>query len=132
MKIRKNDKVMVMRGKDKGKIGLVLNTYQSKSKVLVEGVNQFKKHKKGEAKGRGELITITKPIDASKVMLIDPKTDKPTRIGYVIEGNMKYRITKKSGTKLIRQVNENAEETEVEKSGEKKSKKTKKSVKSKK
>jgi large subunit ribosomal protein L24 len=106
MKIRKNDKVIVLRGKDKGKTGLVLRTFSKKNEVLVEGVNQFKKHKKGEAKGRGELITITKPIDVSKVMLLDPETNKPTKVGYVIEGNIKYRVAKKSGIKLINKVDE--------------------------
>ena len=101
MKIRKNDKVIVMRGKDKGKTGLVLQTNPQKNTLLVEGINQAKKHKKGEAKGRGELITITRPIDASKVMLLDPETNKSTRVGFIMEGNVKSRISKKTKNKLV-------------------------------
>ena len=114
---------MVMTGKDKGKIALVLRTFPQKNQVLVEGVNQFKKHQKGEAKGRGELVTITKPMNASKVMLVDPESGKPTRVGFLIEDGKKYRIAKKSGTKLVNQVAEISQKNEVEKEPKKKSSK---------
>ncbi|MEI7603738.1 MAG: 50S ribosomal protein L24 [bacterium] len=113
MKIRKNDKVMIVKGKDKGKTGLVLRTFPNKDMIMVDGVNQFKKHQKGEAKGRGEMITITKPMYVSKVVLIDPETDKPTKVKFVIEDGKKYRVSKKTNNKLITKVNvEKAEQNE--------------------
>lgn len=125
MKIRKNDKVIVMRGKDKGKTGLVLRTFPNKEKVLVDGVNQFKKHQKGEAKGRGELVTITKPMNVSKVMLIDPISGKPTKVGFIIEDGKKYRVAKKSGTKLSNTVETKEESKNEEKLPKKTTKKSK-------
>ena len=93
-----------MRGKDKGKTGLVIATLPKKNKVMVEGINQFKKHQKGDVKGRGELVTITKPIDVSKVMLLDPETGKKTKVGYIIEDGKKYRISKTTKNKLVNKV----------------------------
>ena len=133
MKIRKNDKVIVLRGKDKGKTGLVVRAFPNKQQVLVEGVNQFKKHQKGEAKGRGELITITKPLNVSKVMLIDPTTDKPSKVGFIIEDGKKYRVAKKSGTKLTHTIEstkiDNVKELTTKKGKDKKGKEEKNSKK---
>ncbi len=97
MKIRKDDTVQIMMGKDKGKTGKVLRAIPSKNMVLVEGVNQFKRHMKGQAQGqKSEIVTITKPLSVSKVSLIDPKSKKPTRVGYKNENDTKVRIAKKS------------------------------------
>lgn len=111
MKIRKNDKVMIMKGKDKGKIGLVVRTFPKKNTVLIEGLNVYKKHRKGEVKGKGEMANLSMPIDASKVMYVDPTTNKPTRVGYKIEGNIKQRISKKTGELIINKVVEVTNET---------------------
>lgn len=101
MKIRRDDTVQIMMGKDKGKTGKVLKVIPSKNMVLVEGVNQFKRHMKGQVQGqKSEIITITKPMHASKVSLIDPKKKKPTRVGYKFEKNKKIRIAKKSQAEI--------------------------------
>lgn len=101
MKIRRDDLVQIMLGKDKGKTGKVLKAMPAKNMVLVEGVNQFKKHVKGQAQGqKSEIITITKPLNVSKVSLIDPKKKKPTRVGYRIEKDKKIRFAKKSQSEI--------------------------------
>ncbi len=97
MKIRRDDTVQVMMGKDKGKTGKVLKVIPAKKMVLVEGLNQFKKHVKGQVQGqKSEIVTITKPMHASKVSLVDPKKKKPTRVGYRTEKGEKIRFAKKS------------------------------------
>lgn len=103
MKIKKGDKVKIMTGgKDiKGKEGTVINVSGKKNKVIVEGLNLVKKHRKpSQANPDGAIIEIEAAIDASNVMVIDPKTKQPTRVGYIFEGDKKVRIAKKSGTKL--------------------------------
>ena len=102
MKIQKGDKVQVMAGKDKGKSGVVERTIREENKVVIDGVNVKKRHKKGATKGeQGQILEIAMPIDVSNVMLIDPKTKKPTRIGYEVgKDGKKVRVAKKSGTKL--------------------------------
>lgn len=101
MKIRRDDTVKIMMGKDKGKTGKVLKVFPSKNMVMVEGVNQFKRHLKGQVQGqKSEIVTITKPMHASKVSLIDPKKKKPTRVGYKFEKGKKIRIARKSQAEL--------------------------------
>jgi len=83
MKLKREDTVMVMAGRDKGKTGRVLAVLPSDGKVLVEGVNIAKRHTKPSDKNpRGGIIELTKPIDVSKVMALDPDTKLPARIGY--------------------------------------------------
>ena len=83
MKLKREDTVMVMAGRDKGKTGRVLAILPSDNKVLVEGVNIAKRHTKPSDKNpRGGIIELTKPIDVSKVMVLDPDTKLPARIGY--------------------------------------------------
>lgn len=109
MQIKTGDTVVVIAGKDrftkdkKGNIvpttGKVLKVYPDKNKVIVEGVNKVKKHQKPtQANQKGGIVEIEAPIDASNVMLLDPKTNKPTRVGIKIDeqGN-KIRVAKKSG-----------------------------------
>lgn len=101
MKIKKNDTVIVIAGKDKGVTGKVLQALPLESRVVVEGVNMVKKHQKSQTEGgAGSIIEKPLPVHVSNVSLIDPKTNKPTRIGYSIEGGKKVRIAKKSGAKL--------------------------------
>ena len=102
MKIKKGDKVEVLTGKDKGKRGEVLRVYPEKNKVVVEGVAIAKRHvKPNAANQQGGIVEAEPAIDASNVALIDPKTDKPTRVGYLIkEDGTKVRISKKSGAEL--------------------------------
>ena len=102
MKIKKGDKVEVLTGKDKGKRGEVLRVYPEKNKVVVEGVAILKRHDKPNAANQqGGIVEAEAAIDASNVALIDPKTDKPTRVGYLIkEDGTKVRVSKKSGAEL--------------------------------
>jgi large subunit ribosomal protein L24 len=98
MKIHTNDKVKIITGKDKGKTGKVLKTYESKEKVLVEGVNVVKRHvKPGAVSKEGGIISIERPVHMSNVMLVDGKGAKATRLGYKVVDGKKYRVSKKSG-----------------------------------
>jgi large subunit ribosomal protein L24 len=98
MKIRKNDKVKVILGKDAGKTGKVLMVLKERGKVVVEGVNIVKRHvKPGAVSKEGGIIKIEKPITVSNVMLVCEKCGKPVRIGISTVGSKKYRICKKCG-----------------------------------
>jgi len=103
MKIKTGDKVKVLSGKDKGKTGKVIQVLFNKRKagfyVVVEGANILKKHLRagGRHGEKGQIIELPAPLHMSKVMLIDPKSDKPTRVGYKREGNEKKRIARVSG-----------------------------------
>jgi large subunit ribosomal protein L24 len=101
MKILKGDKVVVIAGKDKGKEGIVQAVYPKVNKVVVEGVNVHKKHKKPTQNNpEGNVVEMYVPIDASNVAIIDPKTKKASRVGYKVEKGQKVRISKASGSKL--------------------------------
>lgn len=106
MHVKKGDKVKVITGKDKGKVGVILASFPNKERVLVEGVNIVKKHTKpNQDNPQGGIVSVEAAIHASNVMLIDPKTDEPTRVGYKHEEEevkgvkylVKYRVAKKSG-----------------------------------
>lgn len=103
MKIKKGDTVKVLSGKDRGKQGVVKLTLPKVNKVVVEGVNLVKRHKKeqntNETKKRG-IQEFEAPIPAAKVMLIDPKTGKTTRVAYKLENGKKVRVTTKSKTEI--------------------------------
>ncbi|GAC1369058.1 MAG: hypothetical protein NVSMB39_0470 [Candidatus Saccharimonadales bacterium] len=98
MKLKRDDKVIVILGKDKGKTGTVMAVLPAENKVLVENINVVKRHTKPSNKvPRGGILDVTKPIDASKVMVLDPASGKPARIGYVIKADgTKERIFKVS------------------------------------
>jgi len=101
MKIKKGDKIIVISGKDKGKTGTVLRAFPSENKVIVDGVNVIKKHQRANQQNRkGQIIEKSVPMDASNVMIVDPKTSKRTRIRIVREGGTRKRVTVKSGTKI--------------------------------
>jgi large subunit ribosomal protein L24 len=101
LKIKKGDRVLVLSGKDKGKEGVVQRAMPSEGKVVVEGVNTAKRHRKARtATETGGIIEIDKPIDASNVALISPSDGKPTRVGYKVEGGKKVRICKRTGVEL--------------------------------
>ena len=98
MKIKKNDKVIIISGKDKGKEGKVLQALHDEDKVVVEGVNIAKKHQKSRSQSqKGQVVDKAMPVHVSNVSLIDPKTKKPTRVGYEMKDGKKVRVTKKSG-----------------------------------
>ncbi len=99
-KIKKNDKVKVIAGKDKGKEGLVTSASLD-GRVVVEGVNQYKRHSKIATGGRQAGITvISKPIDISSVMMICPSCKKSARVGFKIEKDKKIRFCKKCGVAI--------------------------------
>ena len=101
MKIHKGDNVIVIAGKDKGISGKVLNAFPKTSQIVVEGVNIKKRHRKPTKSGQhGQIIDKINAIHVSNVMLVDPKENKPTRVGYIEEKGKKVRVAKKSGTKL--------------------------------
>ncbi|MDY2787837.1 MAG: 50S ribosomal protein L24 [Atopobium sp.] len=102
MKIKKDDLVVVLSGKDKGKQGKVLRALPSKNKVVVEGVAIVKKAMRPtQANQQGGIVSMEAPIDASNVALIDPKDGKPTRVGYrVSEDGTKVRYAKRSGEEI--------------------------------
>ncbi|MBP1933036.1 50S ribosomal protein L24 [Ammoniphilus resinae] len=97
--VKTGDTVVVITGKDKGKKGRILAAFPKTNRVLVEGVNMVKKHTKpNPTNPQGGIITKEAAIHASNVMIVDPKSDEPTRIGYkVLENGKKVRYAKKSG-----------------------------------
>lgn len=96
MKIKKNDTVLIISGKDRGKSGKVIRVFPKINKIIVEGVNLVKKHRKPRRQGeKGQIIEISKPIDVSNVMLLCPKCGKASRVGYKVINKEKFRICKK-------------------------------------
>ena len=97
MKLKVGDKVRVMVGKDKGKEGKITHTFKDENKVVVEGVNMVKKHLKPDNSNQtGGIVDREAKIDASNVMIIDKKTNKPTRIYSDVDKktNKKVRVSK--------------------------------------
>ncbi len=101
MKIKKDDKVVVLSGKDKGKEGKVLAAMPKEGKVIVEGVSVASKHQKPRRQGEeGGIIKTPTPIYVSKVMVICPKCGKPTRVAHKLENGKSVRVCKKCGAAL--------------------------------
>ena len=101
MNFKKGDKVVVISGKDKGKEGTITHVLRNENRVVVEGINIVKKHVKGNGQTAGSITEVEAPLHASNVMIIDPKTKKPTRIGHSIDKDgKKIRVTKKSNSSL--------------------------------
>jgi large subunit ribosomal protein L24 len=97
MQIKKDDTVLVITGKDKGKKGKVLKAFPKTDRVIVEGVNIQTKHQKQTRKAAAEIKHQEGPIHVSNVMFWDNKAKAPTRIGYTVENGAKKRVSKKSG-----------------------------------
>ena len=101
MKIKKGDNVVVITGKDKGKTGEVIRSMPKDGKLLVRGVNVVKRHTRPSQTSAGGIVEKEAPIDISNVALLDPKDNKPTRVGFkVLEDGRKVRVAKKSGKEL--------------------------------
>ena len=102
MKLVKGDKVIVIAGNDKGKTGTIQRVIPESNRVVVEGINVRKKHRKPSQQNNNEgaIVELYAPIDASNVMLVDPKTKKATRIGHKIVKGKKVRVAKKSDSVL--------------------------------
>ena len=102
MKLKKGDKVIVISGKDKGKVGVIQRAYPKLNKIVVEGVNVRKKHQKpSQQNPEGSIVEIYVPIDASNAMYYDAKTKKGTRLGYKVnKDGVKVRVAKKTNTEI--------------------------------
>ena len=101
MNIKKDDKVVVPSGKDKGKQGKVLVADPKAMKVIVEGVNVATKHQKPRKQGEeGGIIKVETPLYAAKVQLVCPKCGKGTRVGHKIADGKKVRVCKKCGEEI--------------------------------
>jgi large subunit ribosomal protein L24 len=99
MKIRKNDMVMIISGNDRGKTGKVLKVFPKKYRVIVEGINLRKRHTKPNQKNpQGGILEKEAPVHASNVMILDPKSNEPTRIG------SRVILDEKTGKKKIARV----------------------------
>jgi large subunit ribosomal protein L24 len=98
LKIRKGDRVIVRTGRDKGKAGQVLNVLPAENRAIVQGVNIARRHQKQTPSQEGGIVAKEMPIHISNLGLADPKTGKPTRVGYKVLGDgKKVRVAKSSG-----------------------------------
>lgn len=98
MKLKTGDTVKVVAGKDKGKTGTIDAVFSKEAKVLVSGVNQYKRHVKARGEGeKSEIKTISKPLPVANVLFTCPKCKQNGRLGYRITGSEKARICKKCG-----------------------------------
>lgn len=97
-KIKKGDQVVVLTGRDRGRRGEVLKVLPREERLVVQGVMMVKRHEKPSQRGQGGIVTKEAPIHISNVALIDPESDKPTRVGAkVLEDGRKVRIARRSG-----------------------------------
>lgn len=123
MKVKKNDTVLVITGKDAGKTAKVVAAMPKANKVVVEGVNVQKKSKKARsAQEVSQIVDMAGPIDASNVMVVCPTCNKATRVAYKIEGDKKVRVCKKCGAILdgAKEIKEVKKEAKKATSGAKK------------
>ena len=101
MKIKKNDTVLVIAGKDKGKKGKIIRVLVKENKVIVEGMNMMKKHQRPrKSDEKGSMINIAMPMHASNVMMLDPKEGVATRLGKKKVGDKMVRIARKSNQEI--------------------------------
>ena len=120
MKVKKNDTVLVLTGKDAGKTAKVLVALPKENKVVVDGINVQKKHKKARsAQEVSQIVNQSGPIDASNVLVVCATCNKATRVAYKVEGDKKVRVCKKCGAVL----DASKEAKEVKKATKKKTKK---------
>ena len=125
MKVKKNDTVLVLTGKDAGKTAKVLVALPKDNKVVVDGINVQKKHKKARsAQEVSSIVNQSGPIDASNVLIVCPVCNKATRVAYKMEGDKKVRVCKKCGAVL----DAGKEAKEVKKTTKRKTKKDAESV----
>ncbi len=101
-KIKKGDKVTILLGKDRGKVSSVEKVFPKKGKVLVSGVNVYKRHMGKKVTGQeGTILELSKPINISNVILVCPSCNKPTRTSFKISNKIKVRICKKCQKEII-------------------------------
>ncbi len=101
MKIKTNDNIIVLAGKEKGKTGKVIRIFKSENKVIVEGLNMVKKHRRPRKEGaKGQIVDIAMPLHISNIAIVDGKSGKASRVGYREENGKKVRFIKKSGATI--------------------------------
>ncbi len=106
MKLKKGDKIKMIRGKDNGKTGVITRTFPKDGTVLVDGLNTYKKNRKPKKQGeKGQVVILSRPFAVSKAMLLCPKCGKATRVGFSIELGKdgkkdKKRVCKKCNSKI--------------------------------
>ncbi len=101
MNIKKRDKVKIMSGKDKGRSGVVEKVYLKSKKIVIPGINIYKKHiKKNEQMPQGGVVEVPRAIEVANVMLICPKCGKTARVGYEISKGNKFRICKRCKNRI--------------------------------
>jgi large subunit ribosomal protein L24 len=104
LKIKKGDKVKIITGKSKGKVGNVLQVFPADNKLLVSGVNLAKKHTKPSQTSEGGIVQKELPIHVSNVSHVDPKTNTITKVGFkTLEDGKKVRFAKKSGEIILKE-----------------------------
>lgn len=94
-KFKVGDEILILSGKDKTKKGKIEKVFQKEAKIIVSGVNIYKRHKKASRSQKSGIYEIARPIDVSKVAIVCPKCAKPTRVGFLIDTKTKKRICKK-------------------------------------
>jgi large subunit ribosomal protein L24 len=100
-KIRKGDKVVVLTGRDKGRSGEVLEVRPSEGRALVRGINMVKRHQRQTANQDGGIISKEGTIHLSNLAVADPKSGKPTRVGFkVMKDGQRVRVAKRSGVEI--------------------------------
>jgi large subunit ribosomal protein L24 len=101
MKILKGDNVQIMTGKDKGKSGAVVRVFVDRAKVVIEGINEYKRHTKGRFQGqKSEIVTLNRPLPMSVVALVCKKCKKPTRVGFELKNEKKLRICRRCKSEI--------------------------------
>lgn len=101
MKIKKNDTVKMLTGKDRGKTGKVIKVDTKSGKITIEGLNVYKKHVRPRKQGeKGEIVQVTRPVNISNVGLICPGCNKTIRVGYRFQNKNKVRYCRKCGQNL--------------------------------
>jgi large subunit ribosomal protein L24 len=101
MKLKKGDNVIIITGKDKGKKGKITKVSVKDNKIIVDGLNMVKKNQRARKQGeKGSIISISLPMNASNVMIVDPKTGKGSRIGKKLIGEKFVRVAKKSNQEI--------------------------------
>jgi large subunit ribosomal protein L24 len=100
LKVKKGDQVVVITGREKGKRGEILKVLREENRVIVQGVNMAQRHQRQSMQQEGGIVQKELAIHVSNVALIDPKTDKHTRVGYKMDGERKVRVARRSGEAL--------------------------------
>ena len=102
MKVRKDDEVAVLTGREKGKTGKIVKVFPDDMTVLVQGVNMVKRHQRPAQGRQGGIVEKEAPIHVSNVALLDPKDRKPTKVGYKTVDGRKLRFARRSGETIDR------------------------------